>query len=293
MKIKSIEKIIGATFNAFTASITDDRIRGLVEENAIITGGCIPSMLMKEKVNDFDIYFRTIEVAVEVAKYYVALFKVEHPNEPLVVDTEGGRVRCCIEAGKRGTTTGNLEEVRGIYTEGQIEDVYSATKEAALEVEDKDEKYLPVFISTNAITLTGRIQLVLRFQGEPDEIHKNYDFVHCTNYWTSWDDTLVLRQAALESILSKELIYVGSKYPLCSIIRIRKFVARGWSVNAGQILKMILQCQELDLKDPKVLEDQLTGVDSAYFAILINQIDKLTPDKLNAAYLCEIINRIF
>src|SRR3546814_17023564 len=132
-------------------------------------------------------------------------------------------------------------------------------------LETSDPTYRPVFMSTNAITLSDKIQIVLRFYGEADAIHENYDFVHCTNYWTSKDANLTLRQPALESLLCKELRYVGSKYPVCSVIRLRKFIRRGWVINAGQILKMMMQVSELDLTNPAVLQDQLTGVDSAYF----------------------------
>src|SRR5690606_25046051 len=153
--------------------------------------------------------------------------------------------------------------------------------------------YRPVFMSTNAITLSHRVQIVMRFYGEPDTIHENYDFVHCTNYWKSWDNELVLRQPALEALLARELRYVGSKYPICSIIRLRKFIHRGWTINAGQILKMAMQVSELDLKDPAVLEDQLTGVDSAYFIQLMAKLKEHDPEKVNAAYLVEIIDRMF
>ena len=133
----------------------------------------------------------------------------------------------------------------------------------------------------------------MRFYGDPDAIHDNYDFVHCTNYWTSWDRQTVLRQAALEALLSRELRYVGSKYPVCSVMRLRKFIKRGWTVNAGQILKMVMQISELDLTDPKVLEDQLTGVDSAYFMQLISKLHENDPEKINVGYLVEIIDRMF
>src|SRR5690606_18878685 len=119
-------------------------------------------------------------------------------------------------------------------------------------------KYRPVFLSSNAITLSNKLQLILRFYGEPDEIHKNYDFVHCTSYYDHKDKQLTLRPEALEAILTKELRYVGSLYPLCSIIRLRKFIARGWTINAGQILKMALQLSKMDLTKPEILQDQLT-----------------------------------
>jgi hypothetical protein len=133
----------------------------------------------------------------------------------------------------------------------------------------------------------------LRFYGDPDTIHSNYDFSHCTSYWTSGDGKLVLRPEALESLLSKELRYVGSKYPVCSVVRLRKFINRGWRINAGQILKMAMQISELDLTDISVLEDQLTGVDTAYFLQLIERLKENDPDKVNTAYLVEIIDRIF
>ena len=106
-------------------------------------------------------------------------------------------------------------------------------------------------------------------------------------------DKLVLQQEALETLLTKELRYIGSRYPVCSVTRIRKFIQRGWTINAGQILKMCMQISELDLTDPKVLEDQLTGVDSAYFIQVIRAVKEKDPEKINAAYLVEIIDRMF
>ncbi len=104
---------------------------------------------------------------------------------------------------------------------------------------------------------------------------------------------MTLRPAALESLLSRELRYVGSLYPVCSIIRLRKFIRRGWTVNAGQILKMIMQAAALDLTDHAVLQDQLTGVDAAYFCELISKLKENSPEKVNTAYLVEIIDRMF
>jgi hypothetical protein len=84
-----------------------------------------------------------------------------------------------------------------------------------------------------------------------------------------------------------------TKYPICSVFRLRKFIKRNWTINAGQILKMAYQISELDLTDVKVLEDQLTGVDVAFFAELIERLKANDPNKVNAAYLVEIIDRMF
>ena len=47
----------------------------------------------------------------------------------------------------------------------------------ALESSDDKPKYRPVFLSQNAITLSDRMQIVIRFHGLPNQIHDNYDFV--------------------------------------------------------------------------------------------------------------------
>jgi hypothetical protein len=311
MKGKTIKACIAKKFGDFVASIEDESVRALVAKNTVITGGCIASMLLGERVNDFDLYFTDRETAEAVADYYVARFQITKRNgiECAISreTTPEGRVRIVVksagvasedgaeqpydyfESREDDAAAGYVGEVMG--DPGDIEDTYQETERLALE--NDEAGYRPVFMSTNAITLSGRVQIILRFYGEPDELHANYDYVHCTNYWRSKDGSLTLRPDALESLLSRELRYVGSKYPICSVIRLRKFLKRGWVINAGQILKMMLQVSELDLSDPKVLEDQLTGVDSAYFIQLMTKLKEHDPEKVNSAYLVEIIDRMF
>ena len=314
MKAKTIKSICRKKIDHWLASVEDESLRKLLAENVIVTGGAIASMLLGEKINDFDIYFRTHDVTLAAARYYLSKFeprKKEGIRVPLSVLDEDGRIRIVVKsagiASEEGTEKpyeyfeGSPDECASAYVgeimqdPEQIEDAHQETEQKALNTEDgeKEKKYRPIFISTNAITLSGKVQIILRFYGEPDEIHKNYDFVHCTCYWKSWDSELVLRPAALEALLSRTLLYVGSKYPICSVVRLRKFIERGWHVNAGQILKMAMQIGELDLNDLKVLEDQLTGVDTAYFIQLIERLKEHDPERVDTAYLVEIIDRIF
>lgn len=311
MKAKTIKSVLSKKFASFISSIEDEEVRKLVEKNTIITGGCIASMLLGQPVNDFDLYFTNRQTVEAVAKYYVSRFSVKKRNGidcSIYAETdENGRVRIVVksagiataegaeapyeyfEGSPEGSAAGYVGEL--MSDPGEIEDAYQETEQLALDTEDPS--YRPVFMSTNAITLSDKVQIVLRFYGEADAIHENYDFVHCTNYWTSKEGELVLRQPALESLLARELRYVGSKYPVCSVIRLRKFIKRGWVVNAGQILKMMMQVSELDLTDPAVLQDQLTGVDSAYFIELMTKVKEKDPTNVNSAYLVEIIDRMF
>ena len=56
---------------------------------------------------------------------------------------------------------------------------------------------------------------------------------------------------------------------------------------------MVMQISELDLKDIRVLEDHLTGVDVAYLIQVIEALKAKDPEKVNAAYLVEILDRMF
>lgn len=311
MQSKTMKSVIRRKVDAWCESITDLEVREIVRQNAIITGGAIASMLMSEPVNDYDVYFRTGEAAFRVAKYYVDKFVKEGKNNvPLSLCDQFGQPidsfkgsRFKILAQSAGMVSDEEAVKEHQYFEqadpdGEKSDEYlnGAVQSADVAAKEKGE-YRAVWMSSNAITLSDKIQMVIRFYGEPAEIHANYDFVHCTSYWQSWDGHLFLNPAAMESILSKVLFYQGSLYPICSVIRTRKFVARGWRISAGQFLKMCMQISKLNLDDVKVLEDQLTGVDAAYFAELISSLKKDMHERqskeIDNTYLMQLIDRIF
>lgn len=307
MKAKNVNAVLCKKFDDFLSSIQDETLRELVSKNTIITGGAIASMLLGESVSDFDLYFRNRETVLAIANYYVDQFKKNPPPRfksgqkvNIIVQEISDRIKIVVKSA--GIAGENSAESEYAYFEQNDPEGQNAAEyvEKALgieqDAEEKDKskpKYRPVFLSGNAITLSDKIQLVIRFYGEPDAIHENYDFVHCTNYWTSWNRKVTIRPAAIESLLARELRYVGSKYPLCSIIRTRKFIQRNWAITAGQYLKMVMQLNELDLTDVHVLEDQLTGVDTAYFVQVIEALKSRDKDKVDTAYLVQLVDALF
>lgn len=352
MKAKTINAIVSAKMKQWWATIEDTDLREKVEKETIVTGGAVASMLLNEKVSDFDVYLQTFDTAKAVADYYVKRFHVERKGgisvpvyvefaPPLtgpeaaddaekiavVIGKDGketprrfgrywiagpeGRVR--IVAKSAGVASEEGTELDYQYFESRppeeaqayVDDIMGSPSDAdhvggILDLGDemKDapaaegKPYRPVFLSTNAITLANKVQVILRFFGSPEAIHANYDFVHCTNYWTKATG-VVLNQPALESLLTRELRYVGSRYPVCSLIRTRKFISRGWTINAGQFVKMAFQVGGLDLENVHVLEDQLTGVDVAYFNQVISALKEKGGERVDGAYLLTIINRMF
>jgi len=267
MKVKTIHKVIKKKMDEWIYTLPI-KLQVVAKDNIILTGGSIASMLLQEKVNDYDIYFQTHEGLSQIVEHYIKdLSKIKIWTLEDEEEEDLTRVRICVPS------------------------------DGAHKYEPpKDSKYAVIYVTENALTLSGDIQIVTRFIGDAKEIHSNYDFVHATNYWT-YKDGLVLNKDALASLLTKELFYVGSKYPLCSIIRTRKFVQRQFTCNAGQYLKMVLQLNEMNLKDPEVLRDQLVGVDSAYFNRFISCIDSKQKEKdldfISTDYLCTLVDEVF
>lgn len=312
MNRKTIKKILSKKHEDFLASIDDEEVKKLVNNNSIITGGSIVSLLLNENVKDFDYYFTNKETCKAVAEYYVKKFTQLHPEWEKenseaglpIVKEEDDRIKILVKSA--GIVGEGSEQGYEYFESLPDQQAQEYVKKVITEADETDsqplensakEKYRPVYMSTNAITLSDKVQLVIRFYGEAEEIHKNYDFAHCTNYWTSKDKKLTLQPHALEAILTKQLYYQGSLYPVCSVIRTRKFIKQGWHINAGQFLKMCFQISELDLKDIKILEEQLVGVDQAYFMDLINYCKKRQEEdkdfKITMPYIVSIVDKIF
>ena len=83
---------------------------------------------------------------------------------------------------------------KGVLADEDAETVTDETEPILPEEDEQEEKepikkpkYRPVYLTSNAITLSDQIQIVIRFWGEVEEIHKNYDFAHCTCAWSSWE----------------------------------------------------------------------------------------------------------
>mgnify|MGYP001236457927 CR=1 FL=1 len=298
MTRENIKRHLRRKLNGWIDSIEDHNLKTALRNDVIVSGGAIVSLLQGEPPNDYDVYFRTKTTTRWVAEYYANKYK------PLA----GSRNICVIE---RNATNikGELEariEIR-VKSMGVIGDIPTDTYEPPLASEpmvppsDEEieatatklkDKYSCVFISSNAITLAGKIQLVIRFYGEPAQIHNNYDFVHAMCYYDMARNDLSTPDAALHAILSKSLVYGGGLYPVASIFRLRKFLKRGWRISAGELLKIMFQISKIDLEDINILEDQLIGVDVSFMSELIQRLRE-HKGKLDDVYLAELIDAVF
>jgi len=305
MQTKTIKQTLDRKFKSWVSSITDLEVQSLVRKNTICTGGAIASMLLGEDINDFDFYFKDLETTKAVATYYTKIFKENPPSKlkysgdelPITVKVDDDRVKIVVKssgvASEEGTNLYQFFESAsgGIDTEEFVDDMAKLANSDG----DKKDKYRPIMLTTNAITLSNTVQLIIRFYGEPERIHENFDFKHCMSYYDFYTRELVTPKDSLLCLLNRRLKYNSSKYPLCAIIRTRKFLKRGWSIDAGQYLKMAFDLNKLDLSDLNVLEDQLVGVDQAYFMEVIRLLKerKRQGKIIDNSYIIKIIDGIF
>lgn len=329
MQPKLIKSILSRKIKHWANAVRaeDPAVADLIEKNTVVMGGSVASMLLNEKVNDFDVYMRTEEAAYKVAMFYIKKFaKIKkipideggtpgvdaapQDHDPYLKRThEPQGFKCYIKSAGvidvkqdlayryfENSTQEVIENYFGQVTENNA--AFTPMKEDAEKPEKGEEKeglYSPRYVTQNAITLGGDVQLVLRFFGEPETILQYFDYEHCKMYYCSWDGYLHMTTSTLECLMNRRLVYTGSKYPICSLFRIRKFLERGFTINAGQIVKMCLQLNELDLTDLDVLEDQLIGVDHAYFVEILALFRDHQKDgkPFDGTYLMQLLDTYF
>lgn len=308
MQVKTINKTIRAKIDAWLQSITDEKLREALADNVLVSGGSITSLLLNEPVNDYDIYIMDRGVLLRLTEYYVT--PVEGADvwdgakrAELIASLENNGADLLGSKGQLGSALRNLapDQVK-IHLAGGINGNFGGMKIEHALTKDCDgvipaeKPYRVAFLSPNAISLSDDLQIVVRFWGDAQAVHKTFDFIHATNYWTH-KTGVVNNIPALESIMSKSLRYQGSLYPLTSVIRAKKFINRGWKISAGEYLKMMFQISLLDLTDIDVLEEQLIGVDVAYFSTIIEALRKHKEQNVEfvptAPYMNTLIDRIF
>lgn len=292
MNEKRILQRLNIETKKWIETIQDEELRGKVRTNVVVAGGAITSLLEGETPNDYDVYIKDFDVLVDLANYYAELWNKDGRHKSKVTiqvdvpepegDVETSKVICFITS-------------KGVAGEEETSKASAGTEANIEVVEDEVADYRPVFFTDNAISLKGKIQLVLRFWGEPEKIISSFDYVHCTNYFDRGKQDLHISKDALMSILNKQLKYVGSQFPICSLFRMRKYMERGYTISAGEILKMAFQISNLDLTDINVLREQLIGVDTTYMIDLVDRLEQAQEDNVDIdyAYVVNLIDEIF
>ena len=292
--------------------------------DTVVAGGAIASLLTGNNPNDLDLYFLTFETTKALAEHYVAQFQdinkekltskkvemsVRSDQEETfeTTDSDGKTVsvnkkRVMPFVRSSGMAAEDAKDGDYIYFEGEstgdsaddfVEKIATAAEEA---LASEKPLYQPVFVTSNAISLRGGIQIVVRFYGKPQEIFDNYDYAHCMGAYIPSGGELIIPLATRKAIMERKLVFnMSTKYPLASLFRQRKFLGRGFDISATELAKIAFRLGEFDLNNFKVLEEQLIGVDIAYFLEFLGKIaDRKESGKpINATYLATVLDRMY
>ncbi|MFW6008750.1 MAG: hypothetical protein ACOCP8_05725 [archaeon] len=266
MNKREIKDRLSSAFYKWTNSIENKDLRKKVEEDCFIAGGAISSLLLNEQINDIDIYFTSKDVAKELMKYYIKYIANNSDSEfQLQIDDKDEYLSFCIPD-SLGIL--NIDNNR-----------------------NEDDDYVPLCISKNAMTLSNKVQIIFRFIDDPWKICDNFDFIHTRNYYKPDSNNLILNSESLEYIINKELFYTSSKYPIASLFRMKKFITRGWKINAGQMMKIVFDINELNLKNTDIVKEQLIGVDMLYFREILNKIKN--KEEIDKTFFIQKIDEVF
>lgn len=190
--------------NEIVENISSLVLKELIKKETYFAGGCFKSLVLNEKVNDYDLYFKD----AKHVKDFISLVKPENFNT-------------------------NFE----------------------------------LLLSTNnAVTFEFNekiIQFIIKYSGMPYQVINCFDFLHCQNFYNPTDEYLELKENA---ILNKELIYNNkSILPISSMKRIAKFASQGWTIDDLEIVKIAQNIASHDLKNKKVLKEQVVGLNFSQF----------------------------
>lgn len=94
----------------------------------------------------------------------------------------------------------------------------------------------------------------------PETLHKKLDFMHRRLTYDYATDRLVLDPHALVCAMNKTLRYISQPYPIASLLSVKKYLERGWTIDLKSLLTLSYDLSQVDWSDGEQLVKQLTCV---------------------------------
>jgi len=121
--------------------------------------------------------------------------------------------------------------------------------------------------------------------GDPSSIFKCYDFTVCMGAYQFFADParqheegFVFGDDFLKHIGQRRLVFhTGTMFPICSMLRVMKYIKRGFYITGMELLKIGLSIHSLRIETYKDLRRQLQGIDTAFLADLTDQMKEGKP----------------
>jgi hypothetical protein len=78
-------------------------------------------------------------------------------------------------------------------------------------------------------------------------------------------------------------------------MRLRKFLPAGWRISVGQIVKIMYQAASVDITNPKVMAEQLMGVDIVFMRTAITALQDFSRRgaQLDSLTFFQLLDKVF
>lgn len=113
--------------------------------------------------------------------------------------------------------------------------------------------------------------------GDPKTIFNYYDFTVCMAAYQFFengnDERFVFGDDFFKHISQRRLVFhTGTMFPICSMLRVMKYIKKGFFITGMEILKIGLSIHSLKMETYADLRRQLQGIDTAFLADLTAQM---------------------
>ena len=189
--------------------------------------------------------------------------------------------------------------IRSVFAGERIQDydVYFDNSESRDSFNTKMKEPLgdPVFTSENAITYQDEdltIQVIYSITETIIKTIRNFDYTICMVAYDFRSQKFVFGDRFLQDLASRQLVYnIDGEYPISSLFRIKKYLARGYKISGLELIKLALRINNLNLSDYSVLKEQLMGIDTLLLKDLTDKLN--SPEYAEKEYnFLEFMNMI-
>lgn len=135
-----------------------------------------------------------------------------------------------------------------------------------------------IFSTNNAETLKWegvKWQLIKCANGTINEIFNSFDFSICMGAYDLKNDCFIIHKNFMAHNAQRRLVFhEGTKYPICSLIRTRKYMFRGYFLTGIEYIKMALCINKIRIETWADLKFHLQGIDTLFLEPLTTALEK-------------------
>lgn len=136
------------------------------------------------------------------------------------------------------TTHNHVKCVKAYFTREWVSIKHDDEK-AVNEYQQKN--FYLTLITENSINFSSKIQIITKWYGKYQDVVELFDFEHLKAVYSIKDERMYIPMGIYPLLLNKELVYTGSMFPLSSLLRLRKFLKRGWTISTKDMIRIVLE----------------------------------------------------